>query len=296
MDARQLRYFLAVVDHGGIARAAEALRVAQPSLSQAIGGFERELGVALFHRIGRRVVLSETGTALIGPARVVVRDLERAEQSVASRRALDEGRLDIVSMPSPGLEPLTSILAGFTRAHPGMALNIAAAFTPDDVLEAVRSGESEVGILGSGRPVSVAGLSSIVLERQPFVLVSPGDSGDPGSAEEGTIESSQLTGMRLIVSQRGSSARSVVDRMIEDGVDVRIVAEVAHRTSILPMVLAGIGHAVLPSAWTTIARSAGARVRTIAPETHLHVVAISRRSDLTPGAAAFMDMAAATQR
>ena len=68
MDIRQLKFFLAVVDHNGFSRAAEHLLVAQPSLSQAIANFERELGMPLFHRIGRGVVLSEAGSALVGPA------------------------------------------------------------------------------------------------------------------------------------------------------------------------------------------------------------------------------------
>lgn len=54
MDTRQLKYFIAVIDHRGFSRAAEHLRIAQPSLSQAIAGFERELGMPLFHRVGRR--------------------------------------------------------------------------------------------------------------------------------------------------------------------------------------------------------------------------------------------------
>ena len=53
MDLRQLSYVVAIVDHGGFTRAAEALHVAQPSLSQAIRALEKELGVALFDRIGR---------------------------------------------------------------------------------------------------------------------------------------------------------------------------------------------------------------------------------------------------
>ena len=79
MDIRQLKYFLAVADHNGFSRAAQHLMVAQPSLSQAIATFERELGMPLFHRIGRGVVLSEAGAALVGPARVVLRDLDEAE-------------------------------------------------------------------------------------------------------------------------------------------------------------------------------------------------------------------------
>ena len=86
MDIRQLKFFLAVVDHNGFSRAAEHLLVAQPSLSQAIAGFERELGMPLFHRIGRGVVLSEAGTALVGPARVVLRDLDEAKATMRASK------------------------------------------------------------------------------------------------------------------------------------------------------------------------------------------------------------------
>ena len=78
IDVRQLRFFLAVVDHGGFSKAAEQLMVAQPSLSQAIATFEKELGIPLFHRVGRGVVLSEAGQALVGSARTVLRDVDEA--------------------------------------------------------------------------------------------------------------------------------------------------------------------------------------------------------------------------
>ncbi|MFD0656241.1 LysR family transcriptional regulator [Thermocatellispora tengchongensis] len=83
---RQLEYFLAVVDHGGFNRAAKALYIAQPSLSQAIRNLEKELAGPLFHRIGRRVVLTDAGHALIEPARQVIRSVEVAQASVASVR------------------------------------------------------------------------------------------------------------------------------------------------------------------------------------------------------------------
>jgi DNA-binding transcriptional LysR family regulator len=85
MDARQLEYFLAIVDHDGFGRAAQHLHIAQPSLSQSIANLERELGIPLFHRIGRGVVLSAAGRELIEPARQVLRDLSTAR---AERRRL----------------------------------------------------------------------------------------------------------------------------------------------------------------------------------------------------------------
>ena len=105
MDTRKLKYFLAVVDHDGFSRAAEHLLIAQPSLSQTIAALEKELGVPLFHRIGRRAVLTEAGKELVGPARLVMRNLDAAQSAVQSVRGLRSGRLDIVTMPSPGSSP-----------------------------------------------------------------------------------------------------------------------------------------------------------------------------------------------
>ena len=101
MDIRQLEYFLAIVDHGGFNRAASVLYVSQPSLSQAVQALERDLGSELFHRIGRRVVLTEAGQALIDPARAAVRSLETARARVAAVHELRDGRLDVAAMPSP---------------------------------------------------------------------------------------------------------------------------------------------------------------------------------------------------
>jgi len=75
MQARQITFFLAVVEHGGFGRAAAALRVAQPTLSQSIRSLERDLGADLFHRAADGVVLTTAGRALLGPARQLVRDL-----------------------------------------------------------------------------------------------------------------------------------------------------------------------------------------------------------------------------
>ena len=85
--------------------------------------------------------------------------------------------------------------------------------------------------------------------------------------------------------------RTLVDEVLASGVAATIVAEVAHRTSILPMVLSGFGQAVMPSSWAPSARQAGATVHRIVPESYLHVAAVCRRTHLTPPAQALMDEA-----
>ncbi|GAB2598931.1 LysR substrate-binding domain-containing protein [Kocuria himachalensis] len=290
MDVRQLKYFLAVVDHGGFTRAAEQLIIAQPSLSQTIKGLERELGVSLFHRIGRRVVLSEAGQELVGPARVVVRDLEAARAAINDLRGVRSGRLDVIAMPSPGIEPLTSMIAAYAQSHPAVTLNVAAAFTPDEVTDAVRTGGAEIGLLGTDRPFRSAEVEVMHLEQQPLVLIVNPNADDFGDGE--AIHREALEGHRVVASQRGSLMRWLVDDALAGGVQVQIAAEVAHRTSVLPLVLAGVGHAVMPSSWTPLARATGLRVLGIEPVTVLHVAVLSRPTDLTPAARAFLEVAA----
>jgi DNA-binding transcriptional LysR family regulator len=316
MDVRHLKCFLAVVDYQGFTRAAERLLIAQPSLSQTIKSLERDLGVPLFHRVGRTVVLSEAGRELVGPARVVVRDLDAARAAIDELKGLRRGRLDVVAMPSPAIEPLTSIIAAYARTHPTVTVSVHAAFTRDEVVTAVRDGSSEIGLLGSDRPFRAADIDVVSLGRQPLMLFlnphvelpgaaadSAADGGAADGAETGrgqeraadgggpVVRWEDLSGHRIVASQRGSLMRWAVDEALAGGVDLEIAVEVAHRTSILPLVLAGIGHAVLPSAWIPLAKQAGLRTARLEPETHLHVSALSRAAELTPAARAFLAVA-----
>src|SRR5215207_362011 len=97
MDLRRLRLFLAVVDGGGMTRAAESEHVSQPSVSQAIRELEADLGTALFHRVGRRVVLTTAGEALVEPARQVLRDVETGRAAVEAVAGLGAGLVDLVA-------------------------------------------------------------------------------------------------------------------------------------------------------------------------------------------------------
>ncbi|MBB5830984.1 LysR family transcriptional regulator [Brachybacterium aquaticum] len=290
MDVRHLEYFLGIVDHGGFARAAEAMHIAQPSLSQAIRRLERDLGVELFHRLGRGVRLTGAGEQLVGPARRAVRSLQAARDAARSSRELTLGTVDICAMPSPGIEPLTTLIGMLRERHPGLDIRSAAAFTPEEVVASVAGGETEVGLLGAaGRPAT-ADLGVITFAPQPLVLISPPGTHAPGG-EVGTIGRRELSGIDVVISPRGSLMRQLVDDALAHGNDIRVVAEVSHRTSLLPLVLAGVGHSVMPSSWTRMAQLAGCTVRTIDPPTALQVHLVHRREDLTAAAAAFVALA-----
>jgi DNA-binding transcriptional LysR family regulator len=290
VDARQLEYFLAIVDHDGFVRAAEHLHVAQPSLSQAMAKLERELGVMLFHRIGRGVILSRAGSELVEPARQVLRDLRTARASMESMKGLQRGSVELVAMPSPGIEPLGTLIHRFTRHYPGITVEVGAAFTPEEVVDDVRQGRCELGLIGSRGSLRVPGIDVLELEEQPFVLIG----GPRGEFPDGDpVPRTAVVDARLVVSPVGSLMRQIVDDLLAEGAALHIAAEVAHRTSILPLVMQGVGLAVLPSAWAPLARSAGARIARIESTAHLRVALLSRAAPMTPAARAFLAVARA---
>jgi DNA-binding transcriptional LysR family regulator len=288
MDVRQLEYFLAVVDHGGFNRAARARYVAQPSLSQSIRLLERDLGSELFHRFGRRVVLTEAGRALVEPARAVVHGLGMARACVEAVHGLVSGRVEIAAMPSQSVDPLSRMIAVFAERYPGVSVAVRASFTARDVLESVRTGITELGLLASMEPVAAGGLELHPVARQRFVLITPPDAPFP---EGRPVRHEQLAGQRLIAGQPGTGMRAMVDTILAAAAGASIVVETEHRETILPLVLSGTGLTVLADSWRALALRAGARVLELEPATYLDVALAARPDSLTPAAREFLALA-----
>lgn len=289
MDVRQLQYFLRVIDHGSVHRAAESLFVAQPSVSQGLRALERDLGTQLFHRTGRHLVLTAAGETLIEPAREVIRWMELARSAVDATDGLEGGRLVVASMPSQAASPLAGLIAAFVREHPGVEVSVRAAATPDDVVDLLRTGEAELGVIASpGAPVERDRLVVHRLEVQPFVLVALDDGELPPG--DGPVQPHTLSGARLIVGQRGTGMRRVADAILAAAPSARISVEIEHREALLPLVLSGAGVAVVTEAWQLLAESAGLTVRPLDAD-GLHVVLAHRASRLSPAADAFLRVA-----
>ncbi|MBX9390750.1 LysR family transcriptional regulator [Streptomonospora nanhaiensis] len=293
MDARQLEYFLAIVDHGGFNRAAERLHVAQPSLSQAIQRLERELGVPLFHRTGRRVRPTAAGRAMVEPARQVLRGLDATRASVESVKGLLSGRVDIAVMPSQAVEPLTTIVTRFTDRFPGVTVDVTPVFTPPEAVELLREGACELALVGTGEQVRAAGVREHPVDTQRFILVAPPGQDFGGARAVGWHD---LDGLRVIAAPHGSRMRHLVDRMLAAGVDLRVAVVAGHREAMLPLVLNGAGVAVMTESWTRTARSGGAHVLALEPPTWIRISLLHRDAPLTPAAAAFRATALASAR
>ncbi len=286
MDLRRLRLFLAVVDEGGFTRAAESAFVSQPSVSQAVRELETELGTPLFHRVGRGVVLSAAGEALVGPARQALRDVEAARAAVEEVRGLESGHLDLCALPTLAVDPVAPLVGAFRTAHPGITVRLADAEGPPEVSVAVSSGDVEIGI--TVETTATEGLRAVGLGRQELVAVLPPGSALPSRA----LTAVELARHPLVATPRGTSTRALLDDALaaaEVTVDFAVVT--AQREAVMPLVVAGAGATLLPQPLADIAARLGAVVVPMRPRVTRAVVAVHRDGPLSPAAAAFLGAA-----
>src|SRR5579871_6427760 len=171
MDERRLRYFLAIVEAGGVTAAAERLHVAQPSLSQALRSLERELGAELFDRVGRGLQLTAAGRALIGPARQALLAIDGTRSAVREIAELLAGELAIAALATLAADPLGDLVGRFRVAHPGVTVEIAVAESTADAARLVAEGGRELGLVHL--PVARGQLVATELGEQELVFVLP---------------------------------------------------------------------------------------------------------------------------
>jgi DNA-binding transcriptional LysR family regulator len=285
MDLRRLRLFLAVVDGGGMTRAADAEHVSQPSVSQAIRELEAELGTPLFHRVGRRVVLTPAGEALIEPARQVLRDVETGRAAVEAVAGLSRGRLDLVALPTLAVDPVAPLVGAFRVAHPGIEIALADPTDEVDVVELVTSGACELGI--TVEELRDASLTSHPLGTQDLLAVLP-----PGVRASHTMAISTLAKFPLVAAPPGTATRRQLEEAFAAAqVTPHIAVVTAQREAILPLVLAGAGATLFPRPLAEQAEALGAVVVALRPRLSRPVHLFHRDGPLSPAAAAFRELA-----
>ena len=114
----ELRVFVAVADHGGLARAANALRSSPPAVTRTIAALEERLGVRLFERTTRSLRLTEPGAGFLEDARRLLGELEDAEQNIAGQANVPSGHLTVTASLTFGRAMLQPIMLEFIDANP----------------------------------------------------------------------------------------------------------------------------------------------------------------------------------
>jgi DNA-binding transcriptional LysR family regulator len=309
MDLRRLTYFLAVVDHDGFTAAADEVDVSQPALSLAVKELERELGVGLFDRVGRRVHLTAAGEALVGPARQALRDVETGRAAVAAVAGVRSGTLALASLPTLAADPLAELVGRFRRRYPGVDVDLAAPEDTSDLVAMVRDGRCEAGITETTQ-VS-ADLTSRDIGRQALLLILPpglggwgnpiGEPacGGPGAGPADTpgaalpeLALSDLVDTPFVAAPVGTSTRRLLDEGFAGaGAVPRVAVVTAQRDAILPLVLAGAGAALVPEPIAAVAGALGATVARPSPSVERSIALVHRTGTLAPAADRFVELA-----
>jgi DNA-binding transcriptional LysR family regulator len=264
LELRHLRYFVAVAECQHFGQAAKMLHTAQPSLSYQIRQLEEDIGTPLFVRTTRKVRLTAAGETFLEEARQLLAQLERGLQHTRDVGAGMRGRLRLAYISGSMGSVLPLILRDFSGTYPDVAVELRSMWT-DEQIEALREGKLDVGIFGNGlRPEGLTRTNG--WGSQLMLAIPDGHELDV----ERPLVYADLEGQQLIVSRASGSRMSenILDVLRRHNVTASFAFQDAAQETIVGLVAARRGVALVPSSWSTMPH-VGLRFRQIEPITYL---------------------------
>ena len=246
MTLQQLTYFLAAAEHGSFTAAADALRLARPSVSEQIAHLEAELGVALFVRTGRRLQLTDAGRLLRPEAERTLAAAGDAADVVRRARTLTGGTASLGTFSTAHHLLLPGLVEDFVRRHPEVAVRVVGDNSVQ-LADAVRAGRLEAGLVAL--PIDDDGLEVGGPVAQ-FEVVHA--SSDPGRIE-GAVTIERLAEATLVLPEArwgdaDPTRRQLSERAQRAGVTLRPRIEVQHANAALELAARGVGDTLVTRA------------------------------------------------
>jgi len=242
----QLTYFVALAETRHFTRAADALGVAQPSLSQQIRALERDVGSPLFNRVRGNLTLTDAGEILLPIARRILADAENAKLEIRELGDLRRGRVRLGATPSLCTGLLPPILAGFRSAHPGIQLVVHESGSRD-LQRSLTEGALDLALIIDARlPGDDRQLRSVPLLDEELVVISPREAPAPTRAKRMDIRA--LEGLPLVMFREGYDLReATIAACRAAGFEPTYAVDGGEMDAVLEFVHAGLGLAIVPS-------------------------------------------------
>jgi DNA-binding transcriptional LysR family regulator len=290
MTLQQLRYFLAAAEHRSFSGAANALLMAQPSLSDQIRRLEAELGVPLFARAGRRLELTEAGRMLRPHAERTLASAEEAVESVKEVRTLTGGTASFGTFGSAHHFLLGGLVQDFRRRYPDVRVRVVGQNSAE-VADAVRDGVLEAGLIAL--PVDDRGLEvrPSISEENHYVSASPQRLDKPKTIEE-------IAAAPLILYDARWGAVDPMRRQLDEraqraGVRIEPEIEVEYMTAALDLASRRLGDTIAaPSVLVT--RGFSRKLASVSLDPSLfdtYAFVTRRNAHLSPATRAFLELA-----
>lgn len=275
MDLRDLRYFAACCEAGGLTAGAARLHVAQPTLSHAIARLERSLGQRLIERSpNRRAPFKPTAAGRVVLARLSVVDSELAglEDDLAAIEGVVRGELRIASIQSINATLLPAPLARFARAHPEVRLTLRT-LPSGDIPAAVRDGRVDLGLM-AGPPDQQSGVSLTTVAHEDFVLIVRRDHPLAARSE---VQLAELADEPLVLVPPDTITGGLIHRaFLQAGVEPHIVLALDSGEGLRETVRCGLGSTILPEGYLPPSDRDLRAVRLGAPAPRRTVVGVTR--------------------
>jgi LysR family hydrogen peroxide-inducible transcriptional activator len=242
MEIHQLRYFCAVARNGTFTRAAQAERVAQPSLSQQILKLEAELGAKLFDRLSKSARLTSFGTAFLPKAERILRELSEAKTEILEMSGKDKGEISIGAIPTVAPYLLPPVLSSFSSQHPGVVVNVIEDTTPV-LLDRLQAGKVDLVI--AALPLDGMEVVALKLLREPFFLVVP-TSHQLSRRKMIRLEEIPKESRFLLLKEGHCFRDSTIEACRKSHISPNVVFESGQFATILGMVSASMGISAVP--------------------------------------------------
>jgi DNA-binding transcriptional LysR family regulator len=296
VELRHLAALQALAAERSFGRAARRLGYTQSAVSQQIATLERIVGEKLVERPSgpRPISLTEAGQLLLRHAESIVSRLQAAHADLQALRSGEAGTLRVGIFQSAGARLLPGVMRRYASTWPAVEV-VLGEYGDEDVEHALERGELDVGFVLL--PVLEAPLETMELLRDPYVLVVPAGSPFATGARPPSLK--EIGGEPLIGFRSDRSLEPVEAALRGAGVEPRFAFRSNDNTTVLGLVAAGIGNAILPRL-TIDEGDPRVAVRDLGDEVPPRVIAIARHRDRyhSPAARAFVETAlsAATRR
>lgn len=287
MEIPKLTYFLAAAQTRNFRQAAELCSVAQPVLSRQIRSLEEELGVELFHRVKKRVQLTEAGQEFVSYAQQALEALQQGQQAMAELQEGARGLVRIGSIEGFGTEILPRVFARFHNHFPHIRLQVCIRGT-DELLHLVEQQHLDFAVVGmtfdGGKPPETLVVRDIFRD-QLHVLVA---AQHPLAQHPRTpLLLEHLIGESLVLLQEGFVARRVIERVFgQRKLPIQAVTEVDMLEGVLAFVRAGVGVTFVPPSMIRSSQRADVIALPLADLKEDFVFALVQRRFSSLGAAA----------
>ena len=287
IDTLGVQAFLAIAEHGGFQKAADALHITQTAVTQRLRNLENFLGVTLVERTTRSVALTRIGRDFQPQARRLLAELSTALTEIRETGRAQRGDVSIACVPTAGVQYLPRILQEYAARYPENRIKVLD-HASSGVAEAVLRREAEFGINIAG--AHLPELESVPLLEDEFVLICRDDH---ALARKRRITWRQLEPHALIFAGQVSGNRVLLDAAIGNGeLSLQFNYEVQRSSTAVGLVEEGVAAAVVPR--LAMQKGAYPRIRVIPliePVVSRTLVLVVRKgARLSPAAQALYDM------